>query len=127
MGLYLPRSLPLEELAVIQCDLLKAVSDRPPVSLCSKLIPKPAESAFVDDFVKPGLVGKQSVRLALQFDPRSLDLIFRTLEKDEGADPVNLPLEGTIRLLGRVHSPNRASSRHERKFPRYGRNNWLVV
>jgi hypothetical protein len=87
-------------------------------SLLAKLIPKPTESAFVNDFVKPGLVGKQPVRLALQLNPRSLDLAFRTLEKDKGADPINLPLEGTIRLLGLVHEPNRALSRYERKLPR---------
>jgi hypothetical protein len=73
-------------------------------SLLAKLIPKPTESAFVNDFVKPGLVGKQPVRLALQLNPRSLDLAFRTLEKDKGADPINLPLEGAIRLIGRVHA-----------------------
>jgi hypothetical protein len=59
---------------------------------------------LVDHFAKLSLLGKQPVRLARQLNPRSLDLAFRTLEKDKGADPINLPLEGTIRLLGRGHA-----------------------
>jgi hypothetical protein len=97
------------------------------VCLGAKLAPKPAESAFINDFVKPGLLRKQPVRLALQLDPCSLDLAFRTLEEDKGADPVDLSLEGTIGLLGGVHSSKRAFSRRERKFPPYRGTSGLVV
>jgi hypothetical protein len=74
--------------------------------LACETLPEPAEPAFVNDFVKLSLVGKEPLRLAPQLEPRALDLALRALEQDERADPVRLPLEGAVRLLGRFHDLN---------------------
>jgi hypothetical protein len=74
--------------------------------LACETLPEPAEPAFVNGFVKLGLVGKEPLRLAPQLDARALDLVLRALEQDERANSVHLPLEGAIRLLGRFHDLN---------------------
>jgi hypothetical protein len=75
-------------------------------SLLAKPLSEPAEPTFVNDFVKLSLAGKEPRRLAPQLNPRTLDLALRALEQDERADPVHLPPEGAVRLLGRFDDLN---------------------
>jgi len=74
--------------------------------LACETAPRAGRTGFRKYFVKLSLVGKEPLRLAPQLDPRALDLALRALEQDERADPVHLPLEGAICLLGRYHDLN---------------------
>ena len=78
-----------------------------PVNRCTKLLPQPAEAAFVNAVVEPHLVWEEARSLNAQVKPLDVNLALRAIAgHDEHAEPVDAALELPIGCLAGFHQSN---------------------